>query len=369
MNDYEQMSCNEPGSIQNPFTKTKKVKGFSEIVKSKNALRKYLVIIGVIIFLIVLITLSMLRSNKIASLKEQIEITQNDIKSLDNSKLELTKKKESITKRIDLLKEQNDKVELEKKEVKGKILSVQETRKRMVEGIEKYQKVKDEIQKKLQSLLDEENEYVLAYTNLNTKITEFQEDIIKLKKQANDLRQLIKSLQSNDRSFYNLNIDIDSNIISSLEEIKTISNWINMGQIKGLNLLYRSSRDKYDPQTFHQRVDGYRNTLTLIKDREGSIIGGFTTRTWNGSKFKEDSKAVIFNLTEKVAFRPLSPDKAIYADPSYLAVFGSTDICLAFDKAYSGFPIVYGPSNGKNELIGKGQIDLVEVEVFLVSFD
>lgn len=57
MNDYEQMSCNEPGNLQNPFTKTKKVKGFGEIVKNKNALRKYFVIIGVIILLIVLITL------------------------------------------------------------------------------------------------------------------------------------------------------------------------------------------------------------------------------------------------------------------------------------------------------------------------
>ena len=80
MNDYEQMSCNEPGNLQNPFTKTKKVKGFGEIVKNKNALRKYFVIIGVIILLIVLITLSVVRSNKIASLKEQIEITQNNIK-------------------------------------------------------------------------------------------------------------------------------------------------------------------------------------------------------------------------------------------------------------------------------------------------
>ena len=369
MNDYEQMSCNEPGNLQNPFTKTKKVKGFGEIVKNKNALRKYFVLIGAIILLIVLITLSVVRSNKIASLKEQIEITQNNIKSIDDSKLDLTKKIEVLTERKNQLKEENDKVELEKKDLKGKILNVQETKKISLEGLERYQKLQDEIKKKLQPLLDVENEYVLAYTNLNTKINEIKEDIIKLKKQANDLRQLIKAFQPNDSSFDISNFEIKSNIITRSEEIKTISDWINILPIKSLNLLYRSSRDKYAPRIFHQRVDGYKNTLTLVKDRDGSIIGGFTTRTWDGSQFKEDSKAVIFNLTTKIAFRPLVPEKAIYADPSYLAVFGSTDICLAFDRAYSGFPIVYGPSSGKNELTGKEQIDLVEMEVFLVSFD
>jgi hypothetical protein len=49
---------------------------------------------------------------------------------------------------------------------------------------------------------------------------------------------------------------------------------------KQFSLLWRGSRDGFRARNFHSRCDGHANTLTLIKDTEGNIFGGFTPVEW-----------------------------------------------------------------------------------------
>jgi hypothetical protein len=50
------------------------------------------------------------------------------------------------------------------------------------------------------------------------------------------------------------------------------------------SLLYRGSRDGFEPSDFHSRCDGKSPTLTVYKAKESSFIfGGFTTGVWHQS--------------------------------------------------------------------------------------
>jgi hypothetical protein len=49
---------------------------------------------------------------------------------------------------------------------------------------------------------------------------------------------------------------------------------------KSFSLLWRGSRDGFRANDFHGRCDGHPNTLTLVKDTDGNIFGGFTPIAW-----------------------------------------------------------------------------------------
>jgi archaellum component FlaC len=67
---------------------------------------------------------------------------------------------------------------------------------------------------------------------------------------------------------------LDSVIVSGTPEI--------FAEFKGktLALLWRGGRDGFKAKEFHKRCDGHANTLTVIKDTEGNVFGGFTTVAW-----------------------------------------------------------------------------------------
>ncbi len=46
---------------------------------------------------------------------------------------------------------------------------------------------------------------------------------------------------------------------------------------KSFSLLWRGSRDGFDITEFHKLCDGKANTVTVIKNTNGFIFGGFTS--------------------------------------------------------------------------------------------
>jgi hypothetical protein len=75
--------------------------------------------------------------------------------------------------------------------------------------------------------------------------------------------------------FKNLLIDsiiLNENETNSLFDLTGHSDW---------KLLYRASRDGFNSSVFHFKCDGYTPTLTLIYSEYESIIGGYTTASWD----------------------------------------------------------------------------------------
>jgi hypothetical protein len=55
---------------------------------------------------------------------------------------------------------------------------------------------------------------------------------------------------------------------------------------KSFKLLWRESHDGFGASQFHGHCDSHANTLTVIYDREGNTIGGFTAMEWESRKWK-----------------------------------------------------------------------------------
>jgi len=104
---------------------------------------------------------------------------------------------------------------------------------------------------------------------------------------------------------------------------------------KSLSLLWRGSHDGFDAAAFHRLCDGKANTLTIIKNTNGFIFGGFTSIPWSLSEgYKADSTAFLFSLTnpsnEPVKLNVHLEDCAVYHHSSYGPAFGLRhDLCVS----------------------------------------
>jgi len=93
------------------------------------------------------------------------------------------------------------------------------------------------------------------------------------------------------------------------------------------SLLWRGSRDGFDAETFHRLCDGKANTVTVIKNTNGFIFGGFATIPWSSSgNYEADSTAFLFSLTNPsnmpLKLRVSSSQGAVYHASNYGPTFG-----------------------------------------------
>jgi hypothetical protein len=151
------------------------------------------------------------------------------------------------------------------------------------------------------------------------------------------------------------------------------------------SLLYRASRDGFEPKDFHAKCDGKSPTLTIFKAQESSyIFGGFTTAKWHRlNEYISDSKAFIFSLTNKdnapckMNIDPNQRQHAIVGGPEYGPSFGfDCDIYIYKNPntgkgSFSTLGSSYNHSRytkGSNEinsfLAGSHEFQLSEIEVY-----
>ena len=153
---------------------------------------------------------------------------------------------------------------------------------------------------------------------------------------------------------------------------------------QSFSLLWRGSRDGFDAATFHRLCDGKANTVTVVKNTNGIIFGGFTSIPWKSSgDYKADSQAFLFSLTnpsnEPVKLNVHLEDCAVYHHSSYGPTFGLRhDLCvssLSNKNRNSRMNLrVYESPNGKSgkeggkSIVGgsDNKFQTVEVEVYQV---
>jgi len=131
-------------------------------------------------------------------------------------------------------------------------------------------------------------------------------------------------------------------------------------------LLYKASRDGFDPSQFHKGCDEKGATLVLIKSTEGCLFGGYSDVEWKSVGLSSASdKAFIFTLKNiqgipptKFGIKPtwsyVKPDnsmKAIWDHPAYGPCFGSEDIEISSHSS-SKFSTYYNTSGKKDFFIG-----------------
>lgn len=160
----------------------------------------------------------------------------------------------------------------------------------------------------------------------------------------------------------NLNTNSKSLIITTTQKEK-LEEWTS-GSF-GV-LCFRKTRDGLKPEIFHKNCDEYQSTITIIATKNEQIIGGFTSRKWEGNVYKYDIKAFLFSFNKKKIYRIDSDFTAIHANPKHLPSFGVTDLIITETEStiakrlesYSGDSTEYEINKGEPNL------DIKEMEVF-----
>ncbi|XP_015751579.1 PREDICTED: uncharacterized protein LOC107331498 isoform X2 [Acropora digitifera] len=92
----------------------------------------------------------------------------------------------------------------------------------------------------------------------------------------------------------------DSVIIGgNLTYFANLSDWLKpVAQINGQWILcWRASLHGWAAKTFHSLCDNKRPTLTIVKDTNNNIFGGYTSKPWKSTNsYQNDPKASLFSL-------------------------------------------------------------------------
>uniref|UniRef100_A0A7S2MT83 TLDc domain-containing protein n=1 Tax=Helicotheca tamesis TaxID=374047 RepID=A0A7S2MT83_9STRA len=127
---------------------------------------------------------------------------------------------------------------------------------------------------------------------------------------------------------------LTSNIVTDQSHIETLYEWLSEDGFGGeTQLLYRASRDGWEPSKFHDLCDNQGPTVTVIESSEGYIFGGFADTPWSSSVegFRPSPKAFLFGLK---CYSDIGPSKMKLKSPN---------IVKAVDHQCD-----YGPSFGSN---------------------
>jgi len=157
---------------------------------------------------------------------------------------------------------------------------------------------------------------------------------------------------------------------------------------KSFSLLWRGSRDGFDTAAFHRLCNGKANTVTVIKNTNGFIFGGFTSIPWQSSidgYYQADNTAFLFSLTNVIntplKLKVKAPQCAVVHNLAYGPLFGyeGEDLCVynlsntnrqSFMNLRSyEFPNGKSGSEGGQFIVGGSDkfFQTVEIEVFQVS--
>ena len=150
---------------------------------------------------------------------------------------------------------------------------------------------------------------------------------------------------------------------------------------KNMKLLYRGTRDGMTANIFHNKCDNQGPTVSLFKNENGYIFGGYTFKNWSSSNnYIIDPFSFIFTLTNKynippTRFHNFNSYYSIYDNYSYGPTFGGGhDISIRWNSnSYTDFPHSYKDVLGKGFSIFKGDNDnkdfnLKEIEVFKLIY-
>jgi len=120
------------------------------------------------------------------------------------------------------------------------------------------------------------------------------------------------------------NLNFDSSLIIGSDKSwqNNITNWL--GDIKRtVKLLYRATRDGFNPQQFHTLCDNKGPTITLVRDDKGRCFGGYTSLSWQSEfMWKNDDTAFMFSFNRNKKIMTKNPSKSIYHNPGNGPTFG-----------------------------------------------
>ena len=216
---------------------------------------------------------------------------------------------------------------------------------------------------------------------INEKIEKYNnminfESKIDLSISKEEIENFLKSIKSFGE-IESFNCFEDSLIISNNNEYRqNLKKWINQNKKITTSLLYRKSENDDTYQTFHKLCDNKGITLTLIKSKEGFIVGGYTPLNWGEDYgWIKDTDTFLFSLSQGKVFRKLKNSESIYSCKDIGPLFNYIGFAEHGKRNMSQGEFkkrndIY--DNNYNEIIpneGNRFFDIEEVEIYKIEFN
>jgi len=262
---------------------------------------------------------------------------------------------------------------------------VKDLRKQLEEMSQENKMLKDNLGELKLNLANVVNEVVERTTGINQPLVALTQSINQLKTLISlVVNQQHEQVLQQPISTQEIVINGTSSLFTSshFDKLKEwIPKYVSLKTCR-LDLLYKSSRDGFKAQTFHQMCESRSPTIIFIKSQTyGRIFGGYTEQTWDHTGyFKNDEEAFLFSLTYNEKY-PLADCNAIFCKNHYSATFGSGhDIHISDSSnsnsqvsSYSNFPHSYKCSKFTKEteeskayLAGSYKFKVEEIEVYQI---
>ena len=319
----------------------------------------------------------------IIKLKNQIEILVHE-----NNNLNLKLKKINNKK---FLKDESQEIIVSRQEVEKYLNEIKNLRSKVNE-YDEYKRIKEE---ETNSLKMKDKEILLM---IQKKIEDYgkknQKEIDEFKAFIDQLLQKQKLGQTQYQNIglkqnYDINLGnqfltlqdirleiIKGDIIEDIKELELLSRRISKNNSKIiLNLLYKATIDSDKAEIFHKKCDFAKNTLVLVKSKNGKRFGGYTTQDWNGNSVeKKDDNAFVFSLDKMAIYDIIPGEDAIGCYPNYGPVFLGCQIRI-YDEFFNKGGTTYEKGLNYNtqedfELTGgQKKFEVKEIEVYSVDLE
>ena len=218
--------------------------------------------------------------------------------------------------------EEEFKIVLKKEERKNNNETLEKLNQRIEDLESENKNLKNEVQ-----TLKEENENKdkiiesLSQNNNSDSVSNINNSNINTENSNYYMSTMENTISNNEN---NENEVLVTDIIDSQDELELIENRlkeINFFSGKNIHyeLIFKGTKNGDKSSTFHYNCDGIRNTLTLVKSKNGKRFGGFTCEIWNqiGGFGKKDPNAFCFSLDLKKIYNSQGTQQAILCSDGY----------------------------------------------------
>ena len=206
-------------------------------------------------------------------------------------------------------------------------------------------------------------------------------------------------IENEDTYFESKILGYDSCYQEILKEwLKRPNPYLGENAFNNISLLYRGSRDGFEARKFHSKCDMKGRTLVIIKSKDGYIFGGYSTISWESTKWNgkcgKDNNArrqgygfeFVFTLKNPHSIPPSKYnmkkdwlDHSICCDINLGPIFGCNDIriennCNTNNNSFSYYDFnpgeySFNDTTGKKRLLftGSSTYKVEEIEVFKIQ--
>ena len=163
------------------------------------------------------------------------------------------------------------------------------------------------------------------------------------KRKDNNRKEINLSFSRKSEEFSSDEIMLNSKIVSFFEDYEFLFNYLkndlNLDVTKAIKI-FRATENGDQADTFHSICDNNTNVIVLIKTKDNSKFGGFTSKGFNSNNVdRVDNSAFVFSIDKKEIYPVKNDEKAISCYRNIGPSF--TQIIYIPDRFFSGYSHTY----------------------------